>query len=380
VRANGLALVFGAYALGAAVLAVACNSSTTAPMLGDTTLPPGNTSDGSSSSAVEGGSVDDASLDGPSTGSKDGAAADATDARTDGNDGAPNDARAGDATAADASQVSTGAGASDAGPLCDPAHVWTLAHRVPSVPGTDFAYFGGIGVDELTVAWTGSTGAVYTADRPTRTDAFAAPVLVPPPTTIGAPALDRVGLGPTGLTLVAVVLVGDGGVGTQLIGFERSFDADAGIYSAWALSTLAAFANVNAMISSEVGGALSAPVLSADGNSLFYTLTSAGVPTLYESRWDAVSRAWASGTAALSASVLAGAGAVATGTSSDGRTLFFFDVGASVERGAWRASPASAFVQFADESAIPQAVPNFGCTTIYFQSTDTSGNGAFVAQ
>ena len=376
-------IAVGAYALGAGALAVACSSSSDTPMLGDTTHPPGDQNDGAPSRGV--GAVDAAAADAPPSGSEDGAAADAGDARADGADGALADGLAADVGAADAAVDSTGAAASDAGPLCDPTRVWALYQRVASVPGADFSRFGGISVSELTIAWTASTGVIYTADRAARTDDFGAPVTIPLPTTIGSspaqPAIDRVGLGPSGLTLVAIAEVGDGGSQTQLIGFERSLD-NTGVYSTWVLSPAVAFENVNAMISTEVDGTFSAPVLSGDGNSLFYVLTSAGVPTLYESRWDSPNGVWLAGTPALPASVLAdaGAGARATGTSSDGLTLFFFDIGASKERGAWRTSTTSPFDQFVDEIAIFEAAPNFRCTTIYFQSSDSMGNGAFVAQ
>jgi hypothetical protein len=382
-RAKWLAVVAGAYALAEGLVVVGC-SSDSPPMLGDSTPPPGNVRDGAPSPVAEGGSGDGASKDAPSGGDAvaqtDGSA---TDAATKGGDGSP-----ADGGAADAAQVVVDAGASDAAPLCDPTHTWALTHRIPSVPaGTDFARFGGISVDELTMAWTTSTGVIYTADRQTRTTDFDPPVMIPMPATIDSntaqAAVDRVGLGPSGLTLVAIADVGDGGVGTQVIGFERTRGVDdAGSLSTWVLSPTVEFDAVNAMASSEQSGQLSEPVVSGDGDSLFYVLTTTGGPTLFESKWDDTSHAWAAGSPALPASGLPGPMPLmrATGASSDGRTLFYYDVGAGKERGAWRDTPASAFNQLVDEVAIPEAVPNLRCTTIYFQSIDTNGAGAFVAQ
>jgi hypothetical protein len=352
------------------------------PMRGDTSQTMGKLDSGSGAS--EAGSGDGAARDGPSSGgsAKDGTSPDA-DAMAEGGDGSPLDGRAADAT-----QSTADGGTTDATALCDPTHVWMLAHRIPSVPdGTDFARFGGIGVDELTIAWTTATGVIYTADRQTRTMDFDAPVMLPLPTTISGstaqPAIDRVGLGPSGLTLVAVAEIFDdaGGFQLQLVGFERN-PGDGGAYSAWVLSPSFELDAVNEMASTEQSGALSEPVVSGDGNSLFYVLTTSAGPTLFESKWDDASHAWATGSPALPASGLPGPTAImrATGASSDGLTLFFYDNGAMKERAAWRLTPTSAFNQFEDEVAIPDAVPNFGCTTVYFQSIDTNGEGAFVAQ
>jgi hypothetical protein len=87
------------------------------------------------------------------------------------------------------------------GARCNPAFVWTNFARVDSIPAKHFGQFGAITADELSIAWTASSGDVYVADRSKVTEPFGAPIKVN-----GAEVLarDRAALAPTGTGLVAV--------------------------------------------------------------------------------------------------------------------------------------------------------------------------------
>ncbi len=341
--------------------------------------PPGALGSTSPSAETDGGA-------GPPPPAPDAAAA--AEATLDG--GAPTDAR-GDDSEQDASRwsdvQSIDAPANDgqpidapgpadgalAGPHCDPAHAWIApAARIPSLSQATFGRFGGIGADELTIAWTSAAGAVYVADRAARGGAFAAPTTID---TSSTPlAADRVALDATGMVVFAVAADR-----TQFIAFTRP-----GVGAAWSASAPLQFANVHAMASAEVGGQFFDPVLGADGRSFFYILSSTdGPPVLYESKWDAPADAWSIGVALTSpelSSADGGTPTYATGASSDALTLFFHDGASAHQRAAWRDTPTSPFVRFTDLPGIFEAAPNYRCDALYFQGTDSGGAGAFIAQ
>jgi hypothetical protein len=246
-------------------------------------------------------------------------------------------------------------------PKCNPGEGFSPIGPVPSVPETSLARFGGISADELSVAFTTSSGGVMVADRTVRSAPFATPHVVD---TSAAPlATDRVALSATGAWLVGV-----SAGRSQLVGFGR-----AGIGAAWSPSLPSVLANVNAITSETPGAVFHEPVLGADGVSLYALFGPSGGPfALLESRWSPSTHAW------MAPSVLSAAGLASvdathrrrpTGASSDGLTLFFFDETANVERAAWRSSLASPFVQFVD-IGVPEAAPNKQCDTLYFQVTD----------
>jgi hypothetical protein len=304
------------------------------------------------------------------------APADGTSAEVGGNpsatDATPTDALSGDAASSDAQPQPGLDGAPPPASRCNPLHVWAPTPRASLVPQAAFGRFGGIGIDELTIAWTSTTGTIYIADRTARGAAFGPPTTID--TTSTPVATDRVALDPTGMLLFAV-----SADRTRFIAFDR-----AGVGAAWTPSTTLPFAQVNAMASAEQGGQFSEPVLGADGSSFFYLLASSTtLPALYESKWDALQGAWSTGNALANpalASASTTAPTYATGASSDGRTLFFHDGAAVQERAAWRDSATSPFVQFVDVSGIFEAAPNFQCNTLYFQGTNTGGTGVFIAQ
>jgi hypothetical protein len=262
-------------------------------------------------------------------------------------------------------------------PRCDPTRLdagplWMSVGRIASVPPAGFGRFGGISVDELTIAWTSATGGIYVADRVARANAFGTPSTVDASST--PVANDRVALAPSRLVLFAVSA--DRG---RFVAFNRT-----SVGAAWSASAPLQFGNVVAMAAADGGGQFWEPVLGADDNSFFYLLASPSAPpALYESRWDALQRAWTTGVA-LPNPELAITSATrrrrATGASSDGRTLFFFDEATGQERAAWRDTTTSPFVQFLGIPGLSEAAPNYLCDTLYFQGTDSADGGAFIAQ
>jgi hypothetical protein len=114
---------------------------------------------------------------------------------------------------------------------------------------------------------------------------------------------------------------------------------------------------------------------------------------LFESTWDPASVAWTTGVAPANPEFTSNGSYVtyATGTSSDGLTLFFFDGSMGQVRAAWRDTLASPFAKFVTQAYMGtmdgaptqgflEATPNYRCDTLYFRSNTSSGNGAFVAQ
>jgi hypothetical protein len=104
---------------------------------------------------------------------------------------------------------------------------------------------------------------------------------------------------------------------------------------------------------------------------------------VYESVWDSVRRFWGP-PASLSNDELqpptAGTRRRPTGTSSDDLTLFFFDESTNVERAAWRNAADAPFSFFKDLGAMAEAVPSLRCDTLYYQSRDSLGAGAFIRE
>jgi hypothetical protein len=379
VRSAWLAAGLGVSAVVAAWLGAACSPA----------APPAETLGGNTPVPTTDGATDSPPVGRADAGTGDGAAADAggdalADVRAGPADAAPvdgpsrdggsSDGGAGeggprDGALADAPGASSEGG--PVGPLCDPSQTWAPVMPIASVPDDAFARFGGIGVDELTIAWISAAGAIYTADRTTRGNDFGVPIAID--TTTTPVAVDRVALSAAGFAVVAV-----SADRTKIVGFDRM-----GLFAPWSPASPLQFQNVNAMASSEQSTAFSEPVLGGDGASLYFVLTSAGSsPVLFESRWDVASGEWTTGVALPNADFASGLASAtyATGASSDGLTLFFRDA-TGVERAAWRDAVTSPFTRFADMSAVPEAAPNFLCTTLYFQGgVDAGVAGAFIAQ
>jgi hypothetical protein len=351
----------------AAVSTAGC-SSTSHPPSNETTTQSTEAGAGSRSTAAEGGASTDGSAgDAESTDANDGSRLDGVgfdavlDASSDADSGGP---------------IGTDGGLSQGPPLCDPTHVWSPAASIASVPQAGFGRFGGISADETAIAWTASTGVIYVADRPRRSQPFSSmPSVID--TTSTPVANDRVALGSNGVQLFAV--------SADRKGFVAFYRPNVG--ATWAPSAALQFANLAAMASTDGGGQFFEPVLGADGNSFFYLLAPpGGPPVLFESDWDAAARAWTTGVPPANpelASTSATARRRATGGSADGLTLFFFDERTGVERAAWRDARSSPFVMFVDVPGMTEAAPNYRCDTLYFQerATDSSPTaGAAIAQ
>jgi hypothetical protein len=252
--------------------------------------------------------------------------------------------------------------------LCSPDANWAPLDRIESIAPANFARLGGVSGDELSLAFTSSTGDAYVADRSSLDAAFDSPVLVNDSST--RLAVDRIALGPTGMAVVAVAADR-----RAFLGFERT---DRG--QAWAATAGLEFTQVRML--PEGGAEISNPVFGGDKRSLFFILTSYGKASLYESRWDMVQRGWGPpvrvSNAQLDSPDLTHLRRP-TGASADGHTLFFFDEVSGLERGAWRDSATSPFVFFANVGAFVEAVPSSACDTLYHQRVDDTGIRVFLA-
>jgi len=254
---------------------------------------------------------------------------------------------------------------------------------VPSVPQGSFGRLAGVSPDELTIAWTSAGGAISVADRSARNSPFGAAATVD---TISAQvADDRAALAPNRVEIIAV-----SADRRSFVAFDRS-GVDAG--GSWVAAAPAQFFNVSAMIAPDEAGAFSEPVLGGNRTSFFYVLTLSGAPgQLFESTWDPANGAWTTGVALPNPEFASSNSYVtyATGASSDGLTLFFFDGSTGQERAAWRDTVASPFGKFvtlggtgtdgAPSQSFLDGTPNSRCDTLYFRGSTSSGNGAFVAQ
>jgi hypothetical protein len=269
---------------------------------------------------------------------------------------------------------------SDAGPAsqCVRGHAWATAPATPwESPVTRF---GGVSSDELTIAWTASADdaggpLVEVATRLQPTDGFGPPTSLPMPPQGVAP--DRVALDPGGFSLLAVAADR-----TSLVAFARA-DSDAS--SAWSQFTSDQFASV-AAAASDTGSSFYEPALGLDG-SLYYVLGSSSGLHLYQSTWNAVQHAWATGV--ILATSVAGEDLSSpdvdhlrrpTGASGDGLTLFFFDGVTGHERAAWRDAPTVPFSHIEDMAAVAEAAPDPRCDRLYFQQSASGASGVFTAQ
>lgn len=293
-----------------------------------------------------------------------------------GPDGAPSDAESGsDGGAASDAALETGSAVL---PICREGFTWSTTARVPSIASTGFDRFGAISADELTVAWTTAAGTIYVADRTSNTGDFGPPEAIDP----GSMQLanGRVALMPDGLELIATLADGSS---------FTAFDRVSTMLSNWQPSTSDEFKFIAATIT-ESGGSFAEPVVSADGQSLFYLLTiGPALPVLYESPWDSGSQTWQLGQPIAGSEFVAQDGSATdggaamlvrrpTGASSDRLTLFYFDEVLGHELGAWRSSLGEPFETFADLANLPEVAPSADCAYVYFHGTDDAGQGLFT--
>jgi hypothetical protein len=227
--------------------------------------------------------------------------------------------------------------------------------------------FGGITPDELTIAWTSDASTIWVAKRQLLSDNFAMPY-TSVSTAMAPIADDRIALAPNGVMIVAVAP-------------DRStFVAFSNQGGTWSAAPSDPFVNLQAM-AMDGQGQFFEPMLGSDGN--FYYLiapagTDAGTPVMYQSTWNGQQGTWNTGVA-LTDPNLVSTGPTArrrpTGAPEDGRTLFFFDEGAGIERQATRDYGATTFTAFADLPAFPEAAPGGRCIRLYF----VTGTGASAA-
>jgi hypothetical protein len=185
-----------------------------------------------------------------------------------------------------------------------------------------------------------------------------------------------VALDPSGTLLLAI-----DATGTGFVVWQRTPG------QGWLRSPSSAFDQMLAP-NATPGTTVSEPVFGASGDSFFFLLTPpadsdatvdatapAPPPTLYESRLSGTGGTWGPGVAVTNAELTSADAAHRrrpTGSSSDDRTLFFYDEVVNVERAAWRSDPASPFTHFEDVPAAPEAAPNAGCSLLYFRGTNPS--------
>jgi hypothetical protein len=292
------------------------------------------------------------------------------------------DAGGDDAPASDDSSTADGAsgdGAGDGGdageagpvfpPQCALTSSWGTIQRVASIPSAGFDRFGAISSNGLTAAWTTAAGQVEVADRASISASFG------PPSALATGTIqlanDRVALAQGGLKLVATLADH-----SSFVAFARLSTS-----AAWNPALSGEFKNLASMLT-EGGGALSSPVVGADGQTLFYLVAiGTALPILYESTWSTSAKVWQPGNPLPNPDFLITSASMLrrpTGGSYDRRTFFFFDEVSGHERAAWRASPSAPFDTFMDLPMHPEAVPDASCTTLYFRGSDATGQGLFT--
>ena len=278
--------------------------------------------------------------------------------------GAANGGATGSGAAGAASGGTAGSDGEVQQSLCNPSASWTLTTRIPSTSTPEFVRFGGISADELTIAWTGATGDAFVATRTARDSEFG------PPRQVNSLALaaDRVALSPTGAYVIGV-----SADRKNLVSFELANDD-------WKATEGPEFGMLR--MSSESDATLSDPVLGSDKRSLYFVRTIGNVSSIYSSMWDGAARAWAAPSSLDNAELTAAAGHAMrpTGASRDGRTLFFFDESMKMERAAFRPDVDAPFDFFTTIGSFVGATSNLGCTALYYEDRDATGNGVFVAR
>jgi hypothetical protein len=259
-------------------------------------------------------------------------------------------------------------------PTCNVTMQWQAGTKV-SLSTTQPDLFGAITPDELTIAWMTAAGKVLYADRAKATDAFGAPQTL----TAGI-ALDRVALSPDGLTMIVVP--------TNRNTLAQTTRGSRGSVFSSTLD-LAPFASLDPL--SQEGdagttpshGSFADPMLSEDGQFLYYSQTGIFTLTMCESyRKTGDTSPWGQGRnlqeAQLSAPDTSGVHMIPTGMSSDGLTLFFWDGVAKTERAAFRdnALTNNTYKQFLTLGATYRnAAPVGSCGRIYFCDGPGSGDG-----
>jgi hypothetical protein len=296
----------------------------------------------------------------------------------DGNpDGGPSDGAPSDSPTSDAPNSGD---ANDSGVIiaeCKTTETWGTGTLIAaSTPQSDF--FGAVTPDELTIAWMTTAGSVLYADRASTSDAFGATQ-----TLTAAIALDHVSLSADGLTLVVVkdnrYTLEQSTRTSRSAAFSTTLDASP-------------YGNLDPPITEfDAGGApshgsFSDPMLSPDGQFLYYSEYGDSVLTMYEAyRAQGDTKPWGEGRNLLEtqfgAPDTSGKRMHPTGISSDDLTLFYWDDVSSSEHMAFRddALKDNTYKQFFDIGAHQNAAPVAGCARIYFSASGSGGLDLFFA-
>jgi hypothetical protein len=279
---------------------------------------------------------------------------------------APSDAK-GDGQGSDAGGSDVGlttevsAPPPDGGALCNIEETWGAPTTVLTTGAADQTIFGAVTPDELTLAWTSTTGGVVTAwyaDRASTGDAFGTPQALA--STFGTLSFDRVSLSGDGLRIVGVAASGTSFVAAQRASRPGAFTTDdssefAGLAPEGKTYTYAA------------------PVLSGDDAFFFYIVTSSSDDyVVYESTGGPP---WTPG-AFLSPTELERVGTQyrrPTGMSADDLTLFYWDETTGTENIAFRAAALQDFSLFASIGPLTDAVPTASCSRIYYSTPAAGG-------
>jgi hypothetical protein len=249
------------------------------------------------------------------------------------------------------------------GAVCSPSVAWgaTTVIFTASTSGDDV--FGSITPDQLTIVWMSFDGGAPTlhyADRSSPSDPF------DPAGSIAAGqdyyASDRPAVSADGSRIV-VVRSDRKGFGEYTRGGRyHAFDPTPSEVS---------FANLNnqglTLASSEYFGD---PLLSSDDLSFYYSKYGGGeVQTIFVSTRPAPVP-WTLGSPVDGEPLRTACGhrRRATGISSDGLTLFYWDDASGTERATWRASSTGAFSGVVDLGTRRNAAPDTTCTKLYYSA------------
>jgi len=250
-------------------------------------------------------------------------------------------------------------------PKCNVTMQWGTGTKLP-VSTSQPDLFGAITPDELTIAWMTTAGAVLYADRNAATDPFGTPQ-----TLSAGIALDRVALSPDGLTMIVVPT--NRNTLAQVTRGSRS--------SAFASTLdLAPFVSLDPLSqegdsgTTPTHGLFADPMLSADGQFLYYSQYGVQTLTMCESyRKTGDNSPWGQGRnllePQLGAPDTSGVRMIPTGMSSDDLTLFYWDGVAKTEKAAFRdnAIKNNTFKQFLTIGpTYRNAAPVGSCGRIYF--------------
>jgi hypothetical protein len=317
--------------------------------------PPVNpgTGDDASDAKAAGDVASDSPVGPGESGTKDGG----TDAKGDGHA-----SDAGDSGGSDVGlSTETSANPPEGGVLCNIGETWGAPTTVLTTAAADQTIFGAVTPDELTLAWTSTTGGVVTAwyaDRASTSDSFGTPQALA--SSFGSLSFDRVTLSGDGLRIVGVAASGTSFVAAQRASRPGAFATDDS-------------SQFTGLAPEGKTYTYATPLLSGDDEFFFYLVTSATDDyVVYESTGGPP---WTPGTF-LSPTELERVGTQyrrPTGMSADDLTLFYWDETTSTEGIAFRAAPLQDFSLFANIGPFTDAVPAASCSRIYYSVPATAG-------